>query len=134
MSCYTTFLDNKLLDDWIGASAYSVPATLYIGLSTTTPTQAGTSFTEPSGNGYARVAVTNNLTNWPAAASGAKSNAIQINFPQATGSWGATTYFGIFDATTGGNLLAFAVLAQSQTIVNGDTPYFPAGSLALSLQ
>src|SRR5690606_1282100 len=103
------------------------------GLSTTAPTQAGGNFKEPSGNGYARVAVTNNSTNWPAASNGAKSNANAITFPQATGSWGTVTHFGIFDAATSGNLLAWGELSQSKAISAGDTPYFAAGSLTLNL-
>lgn len=124
---FTYFLDNKLLDHVFGNTSYSVPSTLYIGLSTTTPTQSGSNFTEPSGNGYARVAVTNNSSNFPPASNGTKSNATAITFPQATGNWGTVTHFGIFDAATGGNLLAWGALNQSKTISAGDTPYFPAG-------
>lgn len=130
---FTYYLDNKLLDLVFSNTAYTVPSTLYIGLSTTAPTQAGGNFTEPSGNGYARVAVTNNSTNWPAASNGSKNNANAITFPQATGSWGTVTHFGIFDAATSGNLLAWGALSQSKAISAGDTPYFAAGSLTLNL-
>ena len=130
---FTYYLDNKLLDLVFSNTAYTIPSTLYIGLSTKAPTQAGSNFTEPSGNGYARVAVTNNSTNWPAASNGAKSNANAITFPQATGSWGTVTHFGIFDAATNGNLLAWGTLSQSKAISAGDTPYFAAGSLTLNL-
>lgn len=130
---FTYYLDNKLLDLVFSNTSYTVPSTLYIGLSTTTPTQSGSGFTEPSGNGYARVAVTNNSTNWPAASNGAKSNANAITFPQATGSWGTVTHFGVFDASTSGNLLAWGALSQSKSISSGDTPYFAAGSLTLNL-
>jgi hypothetical protein len=130
---FTYYLDNKLLDLVFSNTSYTVPSTLYIGLSTTAPTQAGGNFKEPSGNGYARVAVTNNSTNWPAASNGAKSNANAITFPQATGSWGTVTHFGIFDAATSGNLLAWGALSQSKAISAGDTPYFAAGSLTLNL-
>jgi len=53
-----------LLDSWFGAVALSVPGTWYASLSTAAPTEAGTNFVEPVGNGYARVAITNNLSNF----------------------------------------------------------------------
>lgn len=130
---FTTFLDNELLDHVFGNAAYTAPANLYFALSTTAPTVAGGNFTEPSGNGYARVAVTNNATNFPAATNGSKKNATQITFPQATGAWGTVTYFGIFDSNTAGNLLAFAALTTSKDITTGDTPYFAANSLTISI-
>jgi hypothetical protein len=134
MAGASDFLEAEILDQIFGASAYVAPVTLYVALSTTAPTEAGASFTEPVGNGYARVAVTNNLTNFPAAVAGAKSNGTQITFPAATGAgWGTLTHFGIWDASSGGNLLCFAPLTASVLVVAGDTPRFPIGDLDITL-
>lgn len=57
MGSFADHLENKLLDHVFGGGDYARPATLYIGLSTTTIADGGTNITEPSGNGYARVAV-----------------------------------------------------------------------------
>lgn len=130
---FTDFLENELLDHVLGPGPYTAPGTVYIGLSTTTPSDAGASFTEPSGFGYARVGVTNNATNWPAASGGSKSNANPIAFPEASGSWGTITYFGIFDAVSGGNLLMKGALAASKAITNGDTLQFNAGAIVVTL-
>jgi hypothetical protein len=130
---YAYYLDNKLNDEAFGNAAFTPAATLYVALSTTTPTQAGASFTEPSGYAYARAAVINNATNWPASSNGSKSNGAAINFAQATGSWGTVTYFGIFDAVSGGNLLAYGALNNSQTVSNGDTLSFAVGALTITL-
>ena len=68
--------DNReklIADSQFGAGAVTIatvtyaPATWYFGLSTTTPNDDGTGFTEPSGGGYARVAKTNDATNFPGA-------------------------------------------------------------------
>jgi hypothetical protein len=66
----TDYLNNKVLDLVFGASAYPAPGTLYVGLSQFASNKAGV-LVEPSGGGYARVAVANNQTNFPGA-SGAR--------------------------------------------------------------
>lgn len=133
MGSFADHLENKLLDHVFGGGDYARPATLYIGLSTTTIADGGTNITEPSGNGYARVVVTNNATNWPAASAGAKSNGTPITFPAATGSWGTITDFFISDADTGGNILAFGALAAAQAVASGETINFAVGALDISL-
>jgi hypothetical protein len=128
------YLENELLDHVFGASAYSAPATLYVGLSTTAPTDAGGNITEPSGaNGYSRVAVTNNLTNFPVASGGAKSNGAAITFPTATGGWGTVGYFIIMDLASGGNMIGSGALTNPKTIDSGDTASFAIGDLDITL-
>lgn len=131
---FADFLENELLDHVWGNAAFSPAATLYVGLSTTTPNDDGTNITEPSGGAaYARVAVTNNATNWPAASGGAKSNGIAIDFPTATGSWGTVTHFFVADAGAGGNIYGSGALTVAKTIDSGDTASFAIGDLDITL-
>jgi hypothetical protein len=133
---FTDFLQNELLDHVWGNAAYTAPATLYIGLSSTTPTEAGTGVTEPSGGAYARVAVTNNATNWPAATTGAKSNGTTITFVQASADWVAgadLTHALVYDALTSGNLLGYGALSAPKPMLNGDTASFAAGAFDILL-
>jgi hypothetical protein len=128
------FLENELLDHVFGAAAYTAPATLHIGLSTTAPTDAGGNISEPSGAaGYARVPVTNNLTNFPAAVSGAKANGTVFTFPTATASWSTVTHFIIMDQASGGNMLGSGSLTNPKTIDSGDTASFAIGDLDITL-
>jgi len=129
---FSDYLENELLDHVLGGGDYSRPGTVYVGLFTATPSDAGGG-TEVSGGSYARVSVTNNSTNWPAASSGAKSNGTAITFPMATASWGTISQFGIFDAASGGNLLAWGDLSTSRAVANLDIVYFPAGELDVTL-
>jgi hypothetical protein len=122
------YLENELLDHVLGNAAYSAPATVYVALFTSAPTDAGGG-TEVSGGSYARVAVTNNDTNWPAASGGAKSNGTEITFPDATADWGTVVAFAIFDAASDGNMLYWAELTQSKTVATGDTAKFAVGEL-----
>lgn len=125
------YLENKLLDLVLGAAAFSAPGTVYLALYTAAPTDAGGG-TEVSGGSYARAAVTNNATNWPAASAGSKSNGAAISFTPATASWGTVVAVGIFDAPSAGNLLYWADLTTSKAIGAGDTARFPAGSIVVT--
>jgi len=132
MGAFTDYLENKMLGHLFG-TAYTVPTTVYMALSTTTPTDAGGNVTEPSGNGYARVAIGNNSTNWNAASGGTVTNKTAITFPEATGSWGTVTHFVLYDAATAGNALIWGALTASKAIGTGDTASFAAGALSISL-
>src|SRR5215469_9546417 len=135
---FTNYLDQQLTRLLFSNTAYTIPGTWYIALSTTTPVQgAAPNFTEPSGNGYARVAFTNNSTNWAAVASPPANgytmqNNQPVTFPAATGSWGTVTYFGIYDASTSGNLVGFGALTSSQAITSGITPAFAVGTITIT--
>ena len=133
MGSFTDFLELEILDHVFGNAAYSAPATTYIGLSTTTITDAGGNITEPSGGSYARAAVTNNSTNWPAASAGSKANGTTISFATATGSWGTILDFFLADASSGGNILAYGTLTTSKSVTSDDVAQFVAGALTITL-
>ena len=131
---FTDFLENEILDHVLGGADYTRPASVYVGLSTTTPNDDATNITEPpGGNAYARVTLTNNATSWPAATGGLKENGVNVTFPTATGSWGTVTHFFIADAPSGGNVLMIGALTTSKTIDNGDTAQFSVGDIDVTL-
>lgn len=125
------YLENEILDHVLGGGDYTRPATVYIALFTAAPNDAGGG-TEVTGGSYARAAVTNNATNWPAASSGAKSNGVAIDFPTPNAGWGLVTSFALFDAATDGNLLYYGDLGASKTIDIDDDVSFPIGSLTIT--
>src|SRR4051794_33731946 len=112
----TDFANNKVLDMFFGGSAVTPPPTLYLGLSLFAANKQATVI-EPSGGGYARVPITNNLTNFPAASGGTKANATAVTFPTPTADWGAV--LSLFIADAGGNVYASADLTTPKTILNG---------------
>jgi len=131
---FSNYLENKVLDHLFGAVVYSPSSTLYVALNTGVPTDdGGGNFLEPVGNAYARVAVTNDKTNFTTANNGALENATLITFPTALGPWGTVTHFGIYDFSTGGNILGSGSLVLSKAIVSGDTASFASGALDISL-
>lgn len=132
---FSNFLENALLDEVLGAANYTPAATVYIALSTATidDTTTGSTIVEPSGGSYARVAVTNNATNWPNASGGVKSNGTEIAFPQATANWGTITHWAVIDAATNGNILAHGELNTPTAVNTNDTFKFPVGNLTFTL-
>lgn len=136
------YLEAKILDLVLGAVAYTAPATIYVALSTALYSDAatGSAMNEVSSTstGYARVAVTNSLTNFPAATGTnptTKTNGTAITFPTATGSWGGAPgvqSFYFVDATTGGNVLYGGDLALAKVIAIGDTATFANSSIIVT--
>lgn len=144
MTALTNFAENKIIDALLRAQAIGTPATWYVALFTAAPSDTGGG-TEVTGGSYARVAVTAGLTQWAGTQSagsttassgtgGTSSNNAAVTFPAPTASWGTVTHFGIFDASTAGNLWVWGALNTSKTINNGDAaPSFAAGALTLQI-
>jgi hypothetical protein len=130
MGSFSDYWENEALDHLFGKGSYT-PPTIYLALSTADPGEDGTGLSEPSGNGYARAATSQ--ADWSAASGGTLDNANAIEFPEATGAWGTVTHFALFDAASGGHLLAHGALFQSKTIASGDTARFAVGDLGISL-
>lgn len=134
---FSDYLEDKVLNHVFGGTAYTAPATLYVGVFTSAASDTGPG-TEVSGNGYARqsVAFTVSGTSPTTASSSAA-----VEFPEATGSWGTVTYAGVFDAVSGGNMLAWAeltdpadfVTALPKAITTGDILRISAGNLKVTL-
>ncbi len=122
MAGKSDFLENEILDHILRNSSYTPAATIYVGLYTTAPTDAGGG-TEVSGGSYARTSVT-----FSAASGGAVTNSGDVVFPTATANWGSVLAVGLFDASSAGNMLYWTTIS-STAVNNGDTVKFVAGDL-----
>lgn len=127
MSAMSNYLENAIVNATLRNTSYTSPAAVYVALFTTDPTDAG-SGTEVSGGSYARQAAT-----FGAPSNGASTTSADISFPQATGSWGTVTHFGVYDASSTGNLLYHGALTASKTIETGDIFKIASGSLTITL-
>lgn len=140
MSALSDYLENKIIDWLLRGQTFTPPATVYVGLLTVAPSDAGGG-TEVTGGSYTRVAVASSLANWAGSQSagsttassgtgGTTSNNAAVTFPAPTANWGTVVAFGVYDASSAGNLLFYASLTTSKTINNGDAaPSFAAGAL-----
>jgi hypothetical protein len=137
MSGFDDATERAILNHVFTDPAWTPAATLYLGLSSTTPTDAGTNFTEPASGSYARVSTT--ATDWAAASGTApatKANSAVKIFPTATGDWLSgvnLTYFGLFEALSGGTPIVFGLLVTPKAVLSGDTAQFGAGALIIRL-
>ena len=127
MAALSNYLENALINATLRNTSYTSPATVYVGLFLSDPTDAG-SGTEVSGGSYAREAMA-----FDAPSNGASVNSAAVEFNQATGDWGTIPYFAIFDASTSGNMLYHGALTTSKTIETGDVFKFAAGSVTVTL-
>lgn len=131
---FSTANKNAVLDRLFSGATLTIPGTLHFGLSTTQPTDAGTNVTEPTGGSYARVSVTNNVSNFPVAVAGAKSNANDIVWPAATGNWGTVGWWVAYDSATVGVFHHWGTLQTARVIATGDTFRIVAGDLVITLR
>lgn len=127
MAEFSNYLENAVINAVLRAQTYTSPATVYVGLYTTDPTDADTG-TEVSGGSYARVSVA-----FDAPSNGVTQNTADLTFPTATASWGTVTHIGLHDASTGGNLLFHTALDTSKAIDSGDIFKITTGNLTVTL-
>lgn len=135
----SNYLENKVLDHVLGGGDYTRPGSVYLALFTARGTDADTedgiisssSLVEVSGGSYARLEVANDVTHFPAAVAGVKTNGTQIVFAQATASWGTVIAVGIYDALAG-NLLYWADLDAPKLVSTDDIVVFDANSLTFT--
>jgi hypothetical protein len=130
MAALTDYLENKLIVQIFRGQAYAFPSTLYYGLLTAAPSD-GSAGTEVSGGGYARQGVACTLANFAGTqgagtttastgSTGTTSNNVAVTFPAVSASWGTVGWYGIWDASTGGNLLMWGALSASKLINLGE--------------
>ena len=127
MSEMSNYLENALINHTVRISALSAPSAVYVSLHTANPDEDA-SGSELSGSAYARQAAT-----FAAPSNGVSTTSADINFPQATGSWGTVSHIGIWDASSSGNMLYYTALDASKTIATGDILKIAAGSLTVTL-
>ena len=135
---FSDFIENEVLNELFGATAYAPSGTLYVALSTSTPTDLGGNFTEPNSNdNYARDLLANDKTSFTVAATGTVYNDIAITFAQATGgSWGTVTHFAFYSHLSGtgtGDFVAWGALDTSKSIDAGDTAEFAVSGISITL-
>jgi hypothetical protein len=124
---FTNFLETEILDHVFAGAAYTAPSTKYLALFTAISDGEAGSVTEISGNAYARQSVAFTTSG------NTTSNNAAVEFPTATGSWGTVTHVGVYDASSSGNLMAYATLSSSKAIATGDVFRVPSGDLDITL-
>lgn len=131
----STYLETAVLGHSLGFQAWPMPVTVYVGLSTTQPSNSIPG-TEIIGNGYARRAATFGMQ---ASSANVAINTASVEFPAATAAWGVIGWFELWDAATAGNRLYQGTLIDpnsglpvTRAIQIGDILRITAGALAVT--
>jgi hypothetical protein len=127
MAEISNYLENAIINATLRNTAYSSPATVYVGLYTNDPTDANTG-TEVSGASYSRKSVV-----FAAPSDGVSASSADVIFDAATTNWGTITHIGILDALTSGNLLYHTQLDASKTIDTNDIFRINSGALTVTI-
>ena len=123
---FSNYLETELLDHVFANNAYTSPSSVYVSLHTANPDEDA-SGAEVSGGSYVRQAGSFTVSGATATTSAA------VEFPTATASWGTITHVAIWDASSAGNMLAYAALTASKAIASGDVFRIPTGDLDITL-
>lgn len=121
----SNYLEDKLIDHFLGTTTYTKPSAVYVALYTVAPSDVGGG-TEVTGGSYARQTAT-----FTASSGGATSNDANIDFtnmPAAT-----VVAIGIHDNVSAGNLLLWGTLTTNKTTDAGDTLRIATGDLDISI-
>jgi hypothetical protein len=127
MSFSNTF-ETHVLNYVFTTTSVTRPTAWYLALFTSNPAEdASGTEVSTSGTAYARQSATFTVSGNEATTSAA------IEFPTATASYGTVTHVGVFDASTGGNLIAYSALSTSKAVGTGDVFRVPSGDFDLTL-
>lgn len=127
LSLSNTYETNVLT--WLlTGDAVTRPTSFYVALFTSNPDEdASGTEVSTTGTAYARQSVTFSVSGNTA------TNTAAIEFATATASYGTVTHVGVYDASTAGNLIAYAALSTSKAIDTGDVLRLPANDLDVTL-
>ena len=130
MSDMTTYLKNALYDHVLRNTSYTSPTTVYLGLFTGDPTDAGLQTEEIDDHanytsGYARQAIA-----WDAPSDGSGTNSAEESFgPVLLTAPITITHVAILDAATNGNMLFHSPLDSTKIANSADILKYAAGNL-----
>src|SRR6056297_501072 len=132
MGSFTNDYAHTILDQLTGTDAP------YLALFTDNPGDTGSATNEvATGSGYAREDMGDVNDKWETAGNTSNrainSNA-DVQFSEATGSWGTITYMALCVAGTQGvaDLKLYGALSSSKTIESGDQLVFKSGNITIS--
>lgn len=133
---YVKDLENN---HWLKGTQLVLPASLYVGLSSSFPNRVSGGFFDITGSGYARVLAP--AASWTTSTGGLTRNSVVITFPTATGNWtkaySAFLIDGLGPASSGGPhvLAAWNLIPDSSgdgvTILTGQVASFAINAISI---
>jgi len=129
MSNFSNYTE-AAISNWLrGNASMAATGTRYIGLFNGSPTDTGSGGTEVTTTirTAGRLAAT-----FTSPSDGVMQNSAEINFGASAGNT-SVTHFGIFDASSAGNMLIWGPLTTEKTIDSSDIVLFEAASITVTI-
>jgi hypothetical protein len=130
---FTTYFRNLIMNNVFKTDTSTpLPSTYYLAWSTVVPDNdgVGANFTEPNlATGYVRT----QITGLSIASDGMIKNNNYLSFPESIASQGIAKAYGVYDISTGGNLLFYNTLESEKTVDSETTFTLKPEQLVLSL-
>lgn len=139
MTAASNYTEENVINAVLRGVTFPIPAGVYVSLHTADPGESGGSEVSTGAwPAYVRkdAAVGGAIASgWAAPTDGVTTNEKQITYPGMNGGSNVTvTHWAIYDAATGGNMLAHAALQTSRTLQPGDVFVFDIGSLTVTME
>ena len=134
MADASDYLETQILN-WIKGTTFpTAPASVYVGLFSSDPTDTGSAGTEVTTTIRAagRVAATFGANSGTGDGATSITNDALVDFGNADAG-ASVTHYGVFDAVSAGNMLVSNSLTTSKTVETGDPVSFAIGAITLSV-
>jgi hypothetical protein len=130
---HSQYLADATLDWFLGTGFPAAPTpSLHLSIHSVDPGPVGVNGDVSAVVGTGRKLISQDDFSDPGAAPGGGrqiSNTAKVVFSSSALAGSPVTYFGIWDAATGGNLLTYGRLSAPITVLTGDIVEFPVGQL-----
>jgi len=131
MADLSDYLEAAYIDHLFNKGALTALTNVYVALFTAAPSDSGGG-TEVTTSGTAYARAVDATADWTRSGS-TIDNDDDIDFVEATATFGTVTHIALFDALTSGNMLCWKALSASKVVNTGDTARFKAGDLDFTL-
>ncbi len=133
MANLTNAAENEYLNGMTGHTQYTTPATTYLAIFETDPTETGSVAAELSGGGYNRLSLAG-LFPEATGTAGSVTNDALVTFATATGDWNESEFVGVMKSGTPGtdDMILHIPLVSPITISNGQVFEYAIGKLTIN--
>ncbi len=129
MGSLSDYVCDELLDHVFNGVTYTSPSNMYVALSKADIFDDGTGLDEPAPASYNRKEIT-----FGSASTHRSTQDAVVQFDQALdAAWGAVTHWGIYDAVTGGNLLAHGAFSSTANVDQYKTLSIAIGNIYVEI-
>lgn len=122
----SSYLKTKAIKHILGIASFTMPTNVYLALFTGDPTAAGTG-PEVSGGSYARKVLGSSFAAESGGSVATNADVVFSSMPTCS-----VTHWGLFDASTSGNLLYYGQFEVASALTSGDSFTIASGNATFS--